>query len=575
MKMFQWLLPLFLLLAGAFGQSPYPTTYTQTVVGITNTGTSGTNIWKELGTQQCKPNSLTIGGDDSLWCVGSSDGYIYEYLNFAWVKQPSMGTNANSLAVGDANNIYSLQPTSACSSGYYQAFKWDGTTWNLTSAWLCASSLGIGSDHNFLLAVTPLLMTSIDGGVTWNPLYSSRDTWNYAAIADSSTICGVRGGQLYTLVSGSMVLYSPQPPHPRGAATLGCAITPNSPIYSQSSLLAWNGTGLTGLSLFDVPSSTWKPVTVPAVLSSVVATDPTTIYGLDSSNRPYHWNILTLYESGATTGSDTNCPGPSQPCSNFPGVTHTGTIQLKFPHSLGGQQVQQTVPPTTNMDISSWDVDWLCDPLENPNDPECAAVSFGQVTCSLGHTLASVPIIPPFPCILNLIPPKWTGWAHFVTIDVYVSNHWNSTEASDICTGISSWAIFNQNSYICHAGVTAPPAQGYTGRYIWVTYNPAQGPYGATNRPCGFYGTSTSECAGDGNGRLLHPWIDVGGFTDAQLTGAFAHEEGHDNYLNNCNWCQPGGSVMGGQASWQANQPTGPTFCDLWWSGIYYGISHL
>jgi len=42
---------------------------------------------------------------------------------------------------------------------------------------------------------------------------------------------------------------------------------------------------------------------------------------------------------------------------------------------------------------------------------------------------------------------------------------------------------------------------------------------------------------------LKHPWIVMGPYLDAQLTGVGAHEEGHDNWLADCYNCQYGGSV--------------------------------
>jgi hypothetical protein len=72
---------------------------------------------------------------------------------------------------------------------------------------------------------------------------------------------------------------------------------------------------------------------------------------------------------------------------------------------------------------------------------------------------------------------------------------------------------------------------------------------------------------------MKHPWIVMGPYTDAQLTGAAAHEEGHSNWLANCDTCQDGGSVMGSQGTWKPNQPTAPTIpCDVTWAAIWRGL---
>jgi hypothetical protein len=162
-----------------------------------------------------------------------------------------------------------------------------------------------------------------------------------------------------------------------------------------------------------------------------------------------------------------------------------------------------------------------------------------------------------FPCLTNLVPPKWAGWPKKSTVNVYIDNsYWNSAQLLAICEGITSWSVANLNSYSCH-NASAPIA---TGNYIWVVYNPSfldplSGmPMGKNNN--------------FGSGRAVqHSIITLGPFDNLQ--GAAAHEEGHNNFLDNCPACKLGGSLMGSQPTWSTFQPNTPTPCDLAWYAIW------
>ena len=57
------------------------------------------------------------------------------------------------------------------------------------------------------------------------------------------------------------------------------------------------------------------------------------------------------------------------------------------------------------------------------------------------------------------------------------------------------------------------------------------------------------------------------------LSGAAAHEEGHENGLADCLWCGLGDTAMGSQPTWDAaHQPTSPQPCDVFWELIWGNI---
>ena len=71
---------------------------------------------------------------------------------------------------------------------------------------------------------------------------------------------------------------------------------------------------------------------------------------------------------------------------------------------------------------------------------------------------------------------------------------------------------------------------------------------------------------------IHHVWmqIDNTATTSQQIQGNAAHEEGHDNFMDDCNaTCQDHGSVMGSGSTNAANQLIAPTNCDIFWY-LYY-----
>jgi hypothetical protein len=323
----------------------------------------------------------------------------------------------------------------------------------------------------------------------------------------------------------------------------------------------WDTTG--AVRLLNQSGSSWSSVSGLTV-GSLNVSGKATLMALDASGHPYHWNVYAPAVSGTTSGQWQNCPGPGNICN--PNATHTGKLQVTFPHGVSGTMQTQTIPYNGAMNLSSWDAGTECDPLfGNPNDPSCAPMSSGGAQCNQTGANIENPGTPAIPCILNAVPPRLVGWPITThSVNVYISDHWNATEMIAICSGISAWTPFNLIAYSCQTA-SAPPSRS-SSNYIWVSYNPAfvgAEPW-STNDPCGYY----RQCPTVG-GAVVHPWIQIGPFSDAQLMGVAAHEEGHDNWLENCNNCQYGGSVMGSQGTWESNQPIAPTACDMFWAAIW------
>jgi hypothetical protein len=119
----------------------------------------------------------------------------------------------------------------------------------------------------------------------------------------------------------------------------------------------------------------------------VLATDKAMVFGFDTSGHPYHWNVYAAYINGAMTGSWNGCPFAQTPCTS--GVTHTGTMQVNFPHGIAGAQGTWTGSPTVQMNANSWDATASCDLLfGDANSPECHPNVGGGAVCNM--TLASL-----------------------------------------------------------------------------------------------------------------------------------------------------------------------------------------
>jgi len=464
-----------ILFSPFFALAQYTTTYEQGVTDITTYATSGTNAWFKLaGGGVCAPNSLAPLYDGNVWCVGAADSQAYEWsqANQYWVQHSEMGSGLIALGGTDSSNLYSLKAYSTCGTGTYGVFRLYNGSW----VWLngCLKQFTVSVDDVIAGVDGKLLYSSNDNGTTWNTI--GTGSWTYAANADAYTLCAVNNGQLYLLnSSGGMSLMSPQPP----GTPSGCAIS-----QGEFTLMEWGTSG--NVYYFDVPTNVWKSVTMGGlVVAELTLSQKGYILALDSGGHPYHWNVYAAYIYGATTGSWDGCPGPSDHCA--PGVTHTGKIQVKFPHSLNGVMGTWTGAPTSNMNANSWDANVLCDPFFGElTDAECVPTSTGQEVCNAtGESLGSPPQPPSwqpsrdfgiYTGVRNIGTPysMGNGWWD-VSYDCYTTHTGACNPGTvAVCQKQSYSGDIQSNS--SEAAVAAAHLQCQTGPWSFLSmYNTGQG----------------------------------------------------------------------------------------------------
>lgn len=127
--------------------------------------------------------------------------------------------------------------------------------------------------------------------------------------------------------------------------------------------------------------ATWSTISGLSVSQMSGVSKATVIATDQAGHHPYHWNVYAGYIGASTTGQWTGgCPGPGNICN--PNATHTGHLQVKFPHSLNGTMQNQTIPYNGSMNLTAWDANPNCDLLfGNPSDPECQVTASGNEHC--------------------------------------------------------------------------------------------------------------------------------------------------------------------------------------------------
>jgi len=281
---------------------------------------------------------------------------------------------------------------------------------------------------------------------------------------------------------------------------------------------------------------------------------------------------LSATLSGNTTCGSGGCPS---------GAKHQGQITAQFVTlSAGGQTTTgPPVDPPTFISLTAQDTShdiFSC--LENGFlDQKCLTQGPGNnpprsdssVLCTAAggvFTEFITAVLPPA-CI---IPRKNIGWSDGGNVNVYINAYdypYGSIAYIGIVAGIRSWYPANFITYIplMTNGVPTPEP---TQRYIYVSKQ--TGSVGENN-PCGPY----NKCPAHSGANLFNAWMKIANnlTTLAQYTGEAAHEEGHDNFLDNCDFsCPTGGSVMGPQPTNSLNQPQAPTICDLFWYITWYNL---
>lgn len=162
------------------------------------------------------------------------------------------------------------------------------------------------------------------------------------------------------------------------------------------------------------------------------------------------------------------------------------------------------------------------------------------------------------------LPGLMGGWPRNSLIRVYINTNVatsGSAVAHGIMSGLSSWSFTNGNPlYSSPTFVSSPPTSPIK-PYIYIHSSGGSG--GSDSIFC-----DASGCSAD----MTVPSNMTG--VVAQRFGA--HEEGHNNYLANCDaqhqCLSPAGfSAMGPQSTSGSLQPTLATVCDIHWSNFYRG----
>lgn len=370
-----------LLAASAMGQ--YTTTHVGYPVDITSNTTSGTNAWKYMpGNPVClsAPGSIAAGGDLSIWCVGT-DHHVYKYdmKTYQWDQQTAMGTSVVALAVRSANEVYGLMPGN-CSGGP-GVFHWTGTSWEGPNGCLVQLSVawdgvltGVNNAHNKFTAP----YTSNFGSRQWN---DDGGSWNFSSEWGGGLSCAITSGGQVNVITPSA---SPKamPSIPSGAA-VGCVLFYDD---TGSQLMAWNSAGTDYLIDLSPAASGWSTVAGPPI-TQIGGYQKAWLLGVDTTGKPYHWNVYAKYIAATTSGTFTQCPGiPQIEChQNTP--IHAGHLQTYFTsgHGLNYNAGMQStlVAPQSQMNLTSWDINPQCDPLlGHPDDPECTSNTYGSEHCN-------------------------------------------------------------------------------------------------------------------------------------------------------------------------------------------------
>lgn len=530
------------------------------------------DLWKTLpGGGICAVNTLSVASTGYIACVGTT-GYAFSYsmLTRTWTQLTALGTGIKAIAAQDAAHIWVLKASAGCDDGHnpvnLQNYMWNGSAYVTGTG--CQIVLSIGSDGTLVGTNWQGDTYKSTNGTSWTQIsgHAVGPNLNYVSVSTSSVMCGTLGPQVFTLVAGHFTLL-PHMPANSDTGISGCAI-------AGTSMYAW-GPSLVYVQSYNFSSGTWSYVAGGNKTSLKMGSSKYFVFALGANGAPQHLNILVPYHSSTISGSWTNgcggvCPG---------GATHTATNHSFYPNGLAGSTVVSAGSPGTNLNATSFDFTGVCDPLMgDPSDPACQVADVGTVHCSiLGSDIFTE--ANPFQCFLNAVPPDikldfplphgprgWQSGGGPVLVYINSNDYANgSLGYTAICNGIKSWAPGNQKTYSCFSNNGVPSPEP-TSNYIYVS----KGGNRSSTDPCGptpYYSCPPAHL-------IHHVWmqIDNTATTSQQIQGNAAHEEGHDNFMKDCDLtCQDHGSVMGSGSTNAANQKTAPTNCDIFWY-IYYAI---
>lgn len=532
------------------------------------TWSDNTNNAKSFSVWHAMPSSpVVVGGVSGHDTAGNvyhyfwtSTGSVWEYIDYwaatnpnTWVQHPEFGTDISMLAYG-YGALWKLAGSNDCSGTGHTTRYWNGSAWVAPTYNICATDVSVSDFDGSVYAI------SYGTGVAYafNSVgFSAQAGGPYMHIAavDSctaymTTTTDTSVWKKYQCTGTAVQKLSWAAPSIGDRLTLAGDVfwflDGGGKAYKMNS-----GGGLDRLA--------GGPFSAISSCESVFCT-----IAIVSSGTAYRFPDQALGTALSLSGS-ANCTGS---CS---GILHSAHVQLQFAtnsHIGGAQAYINSFAPTTPINLTSSDLEW--DPLLC-FDGSCSFQESGDVICNVAGDLALLGILNPLSCLLNFVPPRPVGWAHGSTVSVYIDSTYyppGSTGYSALCTGITAWSLFNGVSYVCLHSAAVPSPEP-SGDYIFVTQE--SGARGSTD-PCGPppYRNIPSSCPKSGH-HLRRVWMKIDNTLSTlhQFEGEGVHEEGHDNFMDNCNGCQTGGSVMGSQATSSPDQPISPTACDIFWHAVY------
>jgi len=507
----------------------------------------------------------------------SDNGYLYSnYPTNTWTKITAWGA-VKAIQYDGTGGHYALVVDTSCVSGAYRLKVWSGTAW-VNRGNVCFSQLSTAADggYQFLGIVNGQLWISYDYGYTWTQVAGN---YLWAASVDSTlglltvvksdhTVWSDYGG-IWTQLAGISNATQAAIDASAHAYVLGT----DSYVYRYNGG-GWDklaGNGVTSLSTSG-PMSTW--IVGPTQSGSNVWRFP-------------DYAIQDIF----TYTTHTTCLNQGVP-SNCPSATHTpnGSFSFSGTHHNGGGTFQGAGGSPDSY-LPLYMTDTMTDPFFcEEGGTECDVGGLAQTQCSILGQIFAVGVSSGLgnggsggflDCLLRYPRPGLPiGWGQ-THVTVYIeSTDYPSGETAytSLCTGISSWAPYNLNTYGCVSS-HKPDFWHTSGSFIYVSKNTSGG---AFNDPCvGTLGQTPNLCP---MGRIVkNAWIHINSLatTAHDFLAQGAHEEGHDNFMDNCNWptapidfpgppamrpgvCPRGTSVMS-EDTLTASHLTAPSSCDITW----------
>jgi hypothetical protein len=388
-----------------------------------------TNAWHLLGGGQvCIPNTLSVGYDGTLMCIGTN-GYAasFDRATQSWTQLTSMGLGIQGLAVLDVSHVWVLKADSGCNDGHnppnLKNYMWNGASY--TTGTGCGRVLSVGSDGL-------LVFTNYQGGTysslngsSWTQISggSYGPTLSYAEAASNLSMCGVGAGLVYAQM-GSQAAFTQLSAQP-GGTPIGCVIYEGN----DPGIFTWNSSGV--VKAYNIGNGTWSAVA--GTMYGLTSETKAKTLGLDASGQPFHLNVYAGYISGTISGSYSGCPTPAQPCTS--GVTHTAKVKITLPGGLFGSQATQTAAPNVNMNVSSFDSSVGCDPFFGPSGSDwCNPTVIATVLCNVSQQFIPVqggggapppPTPPHYQISQNYV--KWDSTRFLDSSFAWRGNGWSST----------------------------------------------------------------------------------------------------------------------------------------------------